>query len=119
MNLPSRPFLLLFACLFTFFSAAQAQTGTIQGTVTDGKAPLAGATVQIERTNKGGYTNASCSYELSIIPGEYTVQVSFVGFASQRKPVTVIAGQTVQLDFSMVTSTTMNELVRSEERRVG
>jgi len=111
MKLPSRPFLLLLACLFTLFSAAQAQTGTIQGTVTDGKAPLAGATVQIERTNKGGYTNAAGSYTLSIIPGEYTVTVSFVGFASQRKPVTVTAGQTVQLDFSMVTSTTMNELV--------
>lgn len=106
-----RPILLLFACLLTLLTAAQAQTGIIQGTVTDGKAPLAGATVQIERTNKGGYTNAAGSYSLSIIPGEYTVTVSFVGFASQRKPVTVAAGQTVQVDFAMVTSTTMNELV--------
>ncbi|KAA2243460.1 TonB-dependent receptor [Chitinophaga agrisoli] len=106
-----RPSLLLLTCLITYISHAQAQTGMIQGTVTDGKAPLAGATVQIERTNKGGYTNAAGGYSLSISPGTYTVTFSYIGYASQRKPVTVAAGQTVQLDAALSSSTTMNELV--------
>ena len=110
-NLRLKPALLLLTCLLTHIIIVKAQTGTIQGTVTDGRAPLAGATVQVERTNKGGYTNASGSYTLSIAPGSYTVIVSYVGYATQRQPVTVTAGQTTQLDFKLPASTTMNELV--------
>lgn len=87
------------------------QTGNITGTVTDGKIPLAGATVHVERTNKGGYTNAQGKFNIDIVPGNYTVSVSFVGFTAQRKTVAIAAGQTVSLDVLLTASTTMNELV--------
>jgi len=101
------PFL-AFLCLSTL---TYAQTGTITGTVTDGRGPLANATVHIEHTNKGGYTNAQGRFSLEIVPGTHTVQISYVGFVSQRKTVTVSAGQTTSLDVVLASSTTMNELV--------
>ncbi|ACU63344.1 TonB-dependent receptor [Chitinophaga pinensis] len=100
--------LLAFLCLSTL---AYAQTGTITGTVTDGRGPLANATVHIEHTNKGGYTNAQGRFSLEIVPGTHTVQISYVGFVAQRKTVTVSAGQTTSLDVVLAASTTMNELV--------
>ncbi|WP_343670199.1 TonB-dependent receptor [Chitinophaga sp.] len=86
--------------------------GIITGIVKDGSGTvLAGATVQIERTNKGGYTNAQGRFSLETIPGNYTVLVSYVGFVTQHQPVTVKAGEAVVLNISLVASTTMNELV--------
>lgn len=87
------------------------QTGAVTGTVTDGKSPLANATVQIEHSNKGGYTNAQGRFSLEILPGNHTVLISYVGYVTQRKTVTVTAGQSVTLDVALETSTTMNELV--------
>lgn len=101
--------LFILSILLVLYSYAQ--TGTVQGTVTDGKSPLAGATVQIERTNRGGYTNAEGGFSLTVAPGSYTVIVSYIGYASQRKPVTVTEGQTARVDFTLEASTTMNELV--------
>lgn len=101
--------LFILSILLVLYSYAQ--TGTVQGTVTDGKSPLAGATVQIERTNRGGYTNSEGGFSLTVAPGSYTVIVSYIGYASQRKPVTVMEGQTARVDFTLETSTTMNELV--------
>ncbi|QHS59877.1 TonB-dependent receptor [Chitinophaga agri] len=100
--------ILLFLCMST---AAYAQTGTITGTVTDGKVPLANATVHIEHSNKGGYTNAQGRFSVEIVPGTHTVIISYVGFVPQRKTVTVAAGQTVTADVVLAASTTMNELV--------
>ncbi|SFD64206.1 iron complex outermembrane recepter protein [Chitinophaga sp. CF118] len=103
--------ILLFFVLFILVAEVYGQTGVITGTVTDGKTHLAGATVQIEHSNKGGYTNAQGKFNLEVIPGSYTVLVSYVGFVTQRKPVTVTAGQTTTIDVALTTSTTMNELV--------
>jgi len=105
--------LLLFSLLILSAQLSYSQTaGVISGIVKDGNGnTLAGATVQIERTNKGDYTNAQGRFSLETIPGNYTVLVSFVGFVTQRQPVTVKAGEAVVLNVTLVASTTMNELV--------
>ncbi|WPV63731.1 TonB-dependent receptor [Chitinophaga sp. LS1] len=108
-----RGLLLLFSLLIASTQFTFSQTaGIITGIVKDGNgAVLPGATVQIERTNKGGYTNAQGRFSLETIPGNYTVLVSYVGFVTQHQPVTVKAGSTFELNISLVASTTMNELV--------
>lgn len=106
--------LLLFFSLFILSAQiTYSQTaGIISGIVKDVHGNvLAGATVQIERTNKGGYTNAQGRFSLETIPGNYTVLVSYVGFVTQHQPVTVKAGEAAVLNISLVASTTMNELV--------
>jgi len=100
--------LLIFPAQFIYSQTA----GNISGTVKDANGNvLAGATVQIERTNKGGYTNAQGKFSLETIPGNYTVMVSYVGFVTQHQAVTVKAGEVAVLNISLVASTTMNELV--------
>jgi iron complex outermembrane receptor protein len=91
--------LLFFSLLMLPVQSTYSQTaGTISGIVKDaGGNVLAGATVQIERTNKGGYTNAQGRFSLEAIPGNYTVLVSFVGYVTQHQPVTVKAGEAAVL----------------------
>jgi iron complex outermembrane receptor protein len=105
--------LLLFSLLIGSAQVTYSQTaGVISGIVKDGNGnSLAGATVQIERTNKGGYTNAQGKFSLETIPGNYTLLVSYVGFVTQHQPVTVKAGDVAVLNITLVASTTMNELV--------
>ncbi|HVI44970.1 MAG TPA: TonB-dependent receptor [Chitinophaga sp.] len=106
-----RPTCLWALLILLSVSHAYAQTATIQGSISDGKGPLLGVTVHVERTNKGAYTNAEGKYSISIVPGSYTISVSHVGFTTQHKDVTLTAGKTLQLDFTLAESTTMNELV--------
>jgi iron complex outermembrane receptor protein len=94
-----------------FVAEAYAQTGTLSGTVTDGKKPLPGATVQVEHTNKGGYTNAQGKLTLEVPAGDYTVIISYVGFVTQRVQLSVSAGKTSEFETALAASTTMNELV--------
>ncbi len=82
-------FTLLFACSFM---SLKAQNATLQGVVkdSDGK-PLSGASVQIQGNRNGAITDANGNYSLSASPGQHTLIVSFVGFATQRLTVSVDA----------------------------
>ncbi len=103
----SLPLLLLTGSL----SAVRAQTGTLQVTVTDGKSPLAGATIQVPRINRAGYSGADGRYSMNLPAGTYTVVASYVGYSVQSKSVTITSGQTVSLDFALEAGTTLNALV--------
>jgi len=118
MKLPSKPFLLLLACLSGFNAFAQPTTGTIKGKVTADNAPLANATVQVVNSNNGAYTNASGNYSFNVGEGEFTVLASFVGYSAQRKTVRISYGQTVELNFTLTPGATMNELVVLGSRTV-
>ncbi|MFB6273134.1 MAG: SusC/RagA family TonB-linked outer membrane protein [Salinibacter sp.] len=81
------------------------QTGTVQGTVTDGEngQPLPGVNVVIEGTQQGTATRPNGRYEISDVdPGTYTIRASFVGYQEGvRQGVDVQAGETVTVDFSL------------------
>jgi len=98
----------IFPLLF-FTSFLIAQTATLQGTVTDAQTgePLISATIRAGET--GTVTNIDGNYSLALAPGTYTVTSSYVGYASFEKQVTLEAGDTVQLDFSLGSSSTMLE----------
>ena len=87
-------FLLLLAGI-CFPSGAYAQTGSVSGRVTDGKNEgIPGATVLIEGTSLGSSSNVDGTYSIQNVPtGPQTVVMSFVGYNSVRRPVTVAAGQ--------------------------
>ncbi len=75
------------------------------------QSPLAGATIQINPINRGGYTNASGRYTTELNAGSYDVSASFVGYTLVSKTVTITAGQTSSLDFALEAGTTLNTLV--------
>ncbi len=85
-------------------SQAQSETGAVQGTVLDQTANVgvAGAQVFVAGTATGTLTDANGAYFLSGVPaGEQVVTVRLIGYRQTSKTVTVTAGETVTLDFSV------------------
>jgi TonB-linked SusC/RagA family outer membrane protein len=124
---PSRP---LLACLLFFLALsparADAQTGRIQGLVTDetNGRPLVGAQVLVVGTGLGGLTNADGRYALGEVPvGERTVEVQLLGYGQAQQTVQVPADGTVTADFQLGASAiALDEVVvtgqgRAVERR--
>ena len=95
-------FLLLFAA-YGHPSWAQAQTGTVSGRVTDAKNEgIPGATVLIEGTSLGSSSSVDGTYNIPNVPaGPQTLVISFVGYNSVRRPVTVAAGQTAEVSATL------------------
>jgi tetratricopeptide (TPR) repeat protein len=99
----------LMACaVFLFSSPGQAQTGALQGKVTDaaGK-PLEKAVIVIEftdginrkydvKTNKKGEF-----IQIGLAPGNYKVTASFEGLGEQAQPVRVRLGDPVKMEFRL------------------
>lgn len=88
--------LLLITILLSTFSFAQTK-GLIKGTITDkeaNNAPLAFANALIKGTSLGVTTNEKGEYSISIEPGSYVIQFSFVGYENAEVSVTVKAGET-------------------------
>lgn len=100
---------------------ALAQGGRITGKVTESATgdALAGATVTVKGTNLGVVSAADGGFVLGGIPaGSQTVVVSFVGYGTLEKSVSVAAGQTATLDFALTESVMMGEeVVVSATRR--
>ncbi|MFC3199630.1 SusC/RagA family TonB-linked outer membrane protein [Parapedobacter deserti] len=90
------------------------QPGHIQGRVVDQQGnPLAGATVLIVENGKNYPTDTDGRYSAALQPGQYTLEVRYVAYATQRlTPVTVTAGQRVNRDIIM--APILNELAEVE-----
>jgi hypothetical protein len=89
--------LLFFTLLLTVVSFSQ-NKGTITGTLTDKDAnnqSLPFANVLLKGTSIGTNTDIDGKYTLAVLPGSYTLQLSFVGYESVEIPVTVIANETI------------------------
>jgi TonB-dependent starch-binding outer membrane protein SusC len=90
-------------------------TGTVVGKVTveGGLRPLGAAQVVITGTSITTRTNDAGEYSLGgVPPGDHEVRVQRLGFVAARKPVTVVAGETVTLDFELrETALTLDEIV--------
>ena len=86
--------------LITAISFSQ-NKGTITGMLTDkddNNQSLPFANVLIKGTNIGTNTDIDGKYTITIVPGNYTLQLSFVGYESVEIPVTVTANETVTVN---------------------
>ena len=96
--------------------AQQAGTGaTITGRVVDRgtQQPVATATVRVVGTSRAVQTNEQGTYRLTNVPaGTVTVQALRLGYGSSSRPITVTAGQTAQLDFTLETAATQLDVVQ-------
>ena len=80
------------------------QLGSIRGrVVVEGvNRPLGAATVSVVGTQIGAQTNDNGEYRLNNVPpGPRQVRVQRIGFAAVTSPVTVAAGETATLDFTI------------------
>ncbi|OOG63848.1 TonB-dependent receptor [Flavobacterium sp. A45] len=77
-----------------------------------GNQSLPFANVLIKGTKIGTNTDVDGKYTITIAPGEYTVQFSFLGYESVEAPVKVVANETVILNNSLGTgSYTLKDVV--------
>ncbi|MDB4912547.1 MAG: TonB-dependent outer membrane protein SusC/RagA [Gemmatimonadetes bacterium] len=85
---------------------ASAQQATISGRITAAATgqPIAEARVFLIGTSAAIATNQDGRYSLRTNPGQYEIRVLRVGFQEQKKPVTVTAGGTPTVDFSLAAS---------------
>ena len=92
---------LLFAALF-FSMSALAQTGQVEGKLTDSKSgtQLSGVSVQVEGLNKTVTTGTDGRFTLSLPAGKkYTLKISSVGYQAKLvEDVEVLPNQTTNLD---------------------
>lgn len=88
----------LFGLFFFFLLSASVviaqNVETISGIVTDhSDNPLPGATVLILDNGEGTSTDNNGRFSLRVPPGEYTIQVSYIGFQILRTNIEVVSGQ--------------------------
>lgn len=75
---------------------ASAQDASLLGLVTDGESgnALPGASVLLVDTELGAATSIDGRYRIDgITPGDYTLQVTYIGYETYSAPVTVAAGE--------------------------
>lgn len=101
-------------------SIAYSQNGYLRGTVTDGEygdAMYAANVVQVGSQN-GTATDFDGNYSLTISPGTYSIEFSFIGYTSVViKEVVIKAGETTILDYTLMpSSVTLTGVVLTMEQ---
>jgi TonB-dependent starch-binding outer membrane protein SusC len=91
------------------------QGGRIVGRVVDARSGngLAGTAVTLDSSRAGTFTSAQGAFEFENVPvGAHEVTVTGLGYGTQSRPVTVTAGQTVDIEFRLEErAITLDELV--------
>jgi iron complex outermembrane receptor protein len=93
-------------CAMVIVGIAQPQVfaqnmSVIQGTVSSDNTPIAGASVRVVGSRKGAITKKNGKYSLQVQAGEYTLQISCVGFKTIVQTVDASNGSTITRDFSL------------------
>lgn len=94
-----------FSILFAFFSHilfSQTIVSTIEGKVTDETgSPLPLANVFIKETNIGTTTDTKGNFRLITKPGNYTLEVSYVGYEKKKIEISLKPDQTLHLNIKL------------------
>ena len=96
--------LLLLTLLICYSSISFAQNGRLTGNISDAEnnETLIGAAVMIKGTSKGTITDFEGNYSIeNMAPGQYEIECSFVSYDAQTKTITILADQTISLNFAL------------------
>jgi hypothetical protein len=87
---------------FIFSGISFAQTGSLKGKITDGKAPIPFVNVIILDTGFGVGSDTSGYYVIRGIPtGEYEVRYTAVGWESQTFDITIVTDRAMELNVAL------------------
>jgi TonB-dependent receptor len=100
---------------------AQERKATITGHATDvNHDPLVGAKVELQPLGQTAVTDAQGAFRISdVAAGKYTVTISYVGFKSFSKDVTVASGGTADVDAQLQIETVTDQVIVKGERERG
>lgn len=83
-----------------FVSYPQSNLGTLIGIITDEKGePLLFANIVLKETNNGTAADKQGKFKIVSRPGEYTVQVSFIGFEKITAKIVIQSNRTIEKNF--------------------
>ena len=109
------PVLVVTGLLWAGSLGAQATTGTISGRVVDSTSqqPLSNVTIAVPGTQLGALTRNDGGFLITNVPvGAQRVRATRIGYGSKEQPVTVNAGATVAVQFSLGTvAASLSEIV--------
>src|SRR5215467_14394912 len=115
--------ILAFLCAIFLMATANAQErkGMISGHVTDStRAVLQGARVELQPNGPSAVSDNEGQFTLTgVMPGHYTLTVSYLGFAPFSKDVTVTAGQALNVDAALQVEKRSEIVEVRPEREVG
>lgn len=95
--------------LLTSFAFAQS---SLQGSITADGMPLQYANISIEKAAKSIVSDANGNYFIKdLAAGDYEIAVSYTGFRTERKRITVIDSTETVLDFKLRENNTLDEVV--------
>src|SRR5216684_2183847 len=102
-------------------SAAQERRGSISGRVTDNSGGiLQGAQIELQPKNVSLASNGQGEFFINDLePGSYTLAVTYVGFKSFTTPVTVVGGQTANVEAKLEVESQNLEVLVTAERASG
>jgi iron complex outermembrane recepter protein len=109
------------ALLATAAPAAAQGVGTVTGRVTQTQAntPIAGVNIRVVGGQQIAISRADGTYRLQLPPGSYELQAGLIGYATATRSVSITAGQTTTVDFSLAQSAVaLDALVAVGTRRV-
>lgn len=99
---------MIFCLFFTFvLTGLFAQTVVLQGTIIDkkNKEPLISATVKIGES--GTVTDYNGQYRIEVSPGDYKLEIAYIGYENIIQNIQVSTEEIQTLDFELNTSTTL------------
>lgn len=108
----------LILVLITNTMAYSQDVGKIIGKITISESDAVYASVQLLRSSRGVMTEADGSFVLDdISPGEYEIEVKYMGYQSKKARVQVLAGKTAEVNLHLLEDKLgLNEVVISATR---
>jgi iron complex outermembrane receptor protein len=96
-----------------FAVTAEAQTASVNGTVTDQHgAPLPAANIHLSGTSYSTMSDSNGYFSIDKLPsGHYTLILSAIGFQTQQKAIHFVNGQTLTLNFTAIAEGSLLEEV--------
>lgn len=101
---------------------AQGRSGQVRGVVTDATTDdaLFGANVWLDGTSLGAATSFDGDYLIQQVPpGSYTLIVRYIGYQTQNIPLTLTAGQTMEINIELSAEVIEGEVVTVTAQALG
>jgi TonB-dependent receptor len=109
------------SCFWPAVLGAQQQKGTIFGTVTDSsKSVLPGALIEVQGSDKRVVSDGQGQFRITdLSPAQYTLSVTYVGFAPFTTTVKVEGGQEANVNAELQVASKADQLIVTAERLHG
>ena len=93
------------------------KTYTISGKVTDSQngESLIGATIYIPEKKTGTVSDIYGNFSISLLPGQYTVTISYIGYGSVKKTITLDKDISLKIELSVRQETLKEVEITSEK----